>query len=733
MNIKSILKPSLIVFLIAGILTLPLPYSCYGWIPGILFVLCAIVGTAIFINGLNNQVDAFDKKLTSKGKEQLSMLFNVVGLVFLFYVGVVLIWRPDFHDVQKKTSFSALIHVAHRYAGYNYYDDAIGLNTFLLLCSFSGAILLGGVLITTFTNIVQEKKDEYLTGTARYKVDNHFIILGMNEVVFTLCRELMGGNEIRTIILTNQDLGAVRSKLHSKLSEDIYNRIILYSGSIEEIEILRSLNIETCKAVYILGEQDAIGHDSIGLGILRSITSLLPETFSRKLKVYLQMDSQSSFSVIQKLDVPYSYTSKPVDTEEFRRVIDLYTFNLYENQARRLWGYYKDSGSWELDFSDIAGPLLLPDSKKRVNLVIAGFDRMGQALLLEALRVCHYPNYMEKNKRNRTIITLIDKNMDELWPQFMARYPNLMQIEDVEIKHYSESLESPHIRQLLDYYAKDENELLTIAICFWDPDTSFAAGLSLPDSIYFSVTDGQAINNSHTRVLIRNESNTGIKDIISEEKKHPSRYKNVKFFGSIEDGLSHSLLDDKAAILQNAHFDTAFGVPSVEKKAGIYNDFVSKFGPFEATDKEKQKFKNYSILSKYQDGIVSAKEVLVWARLFWDETPENHRCSNRYQIEMYGIYEMYLRPLKECVPGKYEEIISQMEHRRWCAERFIMGYQFENYTKTDPIKKNKDFWRVHNDLVPFSELTDKEKAKDLVYLTISTIKDIITKTNNLIA
>ena len=36
---------------------------------------------------------------------------------------------------------------------------------------------------------------------------------------------------------------------------------------------------------------------------------------------------------------------------------------------------------------------------------------------LEALRLCHYPNYDERTGANRTRITVIDKAMDDLLPQ----------------------------------------------------------------------------------------------------------------------------------------------------------------------------------------------------------------------------------------------------------------------------------------------------------------------------
>lgn len=710
---------NLFIFLlfIAGFSCMFLNYDL-SWIPGTIFMICSIVWGIKFYKELTNQVDTFDKKLSASISQQLSLLFSLVAIVFLLATGAILCFQPDFKEIELDSSISSFIHIAHRYIGYNFYDDNILLNSGVLILSVFGTLLLGGLLITTFSNIVQQKKENYLSGNIEYKLEDHFVFLGFNEVSISICKEVLSKCNSRAIILTNQRITLVRSVLKSRLNE-LYERIILYSGNIDENDNLKRLCLDTCKEVYLLGEQDAPGHDSICLTTVKKICILLNDDRKDLLRVYMQMDSSSAFSITQKLDVPESYTSKTCGNGQTKKLIELHPFNLYENQARKLWGYYKDNAGWDLDYSDLTGPTLLPGSKKRVNLVIAGFDRMGQALLLEALRICHYPNYSEDETRPvKTLITVLDKNMDNIWPQFEAKYPHVADIKDIEIQHYSESLESPFIRSLLETYASNENELLTVAICFWDPDNSFSAGLSLPESLYFYVKDNAGHNNNHVRILIRNEFNSGIKDVISGDS---ARYKNVRFFGSIEDGLSEKLLDDKAAILQGAHFDTVF-TPTSNKQL-IYDQYIKLIEQLK--DSQKKTTNSNSILNAYKKQLINANDTLYWARLFWNETSENHKCSNRYQIEMYGIYSKYLTALKESIMDKAEELMSQMEHRRWCAERYIMGYRHEEYEPGTDIKKQKDLWRVHSDLVPFSKLSDKEKAKDLVHLTIDTINEII--------
>ncbi len=130
------------------------------------------------------------------------------------------------------------------------------------------------------------------------------------------------------------------------------------------------------------------------------------------------------------------------------------------------------------------------------------------------------------------------------------------------------------------------------------------------------------------------------------------QYKQVKNFGMLAKGISHELLDEKAAMWFNAN---------------------------------------------YEDKTILENARIEEARKLWYRLSEDFRFSNRYQIEMYDIYKRYA----ECTP---KESLHRMEHLRWCADRRIIGYC------ASEIKNTK--FKTHHLLVPYSDLPDKEKNKD---------------------
>lgn len=138
----------------------------------------------------------------------------------------------------------------------------------------------------------------------------------------------------------------------------------------------------------------------------------------------------------------------------------------FENWARRLWSIYALEGNHPYDALDYYPILQLPDGQlengeKFVHLVIVGFSGMGQALLLEALRVCHYANYDDTQPeadRLRTQITVIDKDMDALLPHFKLMFPHLdSQVDDLHIE-YLDAMSRNLLRDELPSYVNQHYE-----------------------------------------------------------------------------------------------------------------------------------------------------------------------------------------------------------------------------------------------------------------------------------
>ena len=540
-----------------------------------------------------------------------------------------------------------------------------------------GLIVFSGLLIATINRFMATRADRYRKGANTYKnILNQYVIIGYGPSCAPIIRNIFRRGEMehdsRFLLLTRQDPEMVRRDIASQL-DNLEEMTIIYSGNMDTVSHLKRLNIPKAKEVFILGEGREPSRDSKNLECAKMVKALREKAKNKSfLPVNVQFDKPSSYSTIKRISIPKSY----FEDEKGKQLTYLRPFNFYENWARLLWGNCQLEGYPTLD----RGLMVKNDpekglvtSDKHVHLFIAGFNEMGTALLLEALRVCHYPNYVEATGANKTHITIVDPKMDEILPRFKSEYTYLNQITDIEVEYKACMIEDDSIRRELDGLANREDVVLTVAICLDDADSSLSSALTLPDSLYYHIIDGQIVPNQGTEILVRQEIKSGLADALHEEN---GKYANVKIFGTLDKGVDDKLLDDKLAIIINAHYQFKYG-------SNPPRDF------FKSVEEDKNK-------------------ILEEAAADWISLNEDQRFANRYQTEIYKSYQTY-RPLLE----QHPDLLYQTEHYRWSAERSITGYRDIH----NPAIKSSTY-QIHHLIVPYQDLNDHEKGKDKDVLVI---------------
>ena len=543
------------------------------------------------------------------------------------------------------------------------------------LVYFLGLIVFNGLLIATINRVMTTRAERYKKGETTYKrLAGHYIIIGYGNSCLPIIKNILKRSDTGPsdyfLILSNQNTDMVRRNILTQL-HDLEERVVIYSGDINAKPHLERLNIGKAKEVFVVGEGKEPGRDSLNLECAKTVKDIrAKETKGNAdiLQVNVQFDRPTSYSIIKKVSLPDSYYKD----EQHQDTTYLHPFNFYENWGRLLWGTFQLDDYATLDRGQMIevgpnGETILAD--KHAHLIIVGFSDMGMALLLEALRIAHYPNYDEQTGKNKTVITIIDPKMNELLPRFKSQYPYLDQITDVEIEYRHGRIEDNEHRHLLENLSMRDDVLLTIAICFYDPDYSLSAALCLPDALFYSINDGKIIPNTNTEILVRQEIRRGMADLLDNKN---GKYSNVKIFGTLEKGIDDELLDDNMAMYIAAKFHFKYDLPEGK-------DF------FEEAEKDR-------------DGAIAE------AARHWIEMNEDRRFANRYQVEMYKTYLTYREHLQE-----NPETLYQMEHLRWCAERSITGYRD---THEQGIKCGKDDFQLHKLIVPYYMLPDNEKNKD---------------------
>jgi len=579
---------------------------------------------------------------------------------------------------------------------------------FTIVIAFFGLVLLNGLLITTFSNIVQRRVDSIENGAVVYgSIRDHYVIIGYGRL--TICtidnifkryfpdykvssdRRRVLKSIPKILILTGCQIDAVRSEIYSRIPRYLEKRIFLYSGNIESEEHIEHLNIDRAKEVFILGDSDSSGRDSKNLACVRLISRLRGKNRGGILQVNVQFDRTPSYSNIQKLDIPEEYITFRGDTKPN---IYFRPFNFYEDWGRLLWGYFADDKYMPLDAvcETESGRRLhigLDDntSGKHVHLVIAGFNRMGRALLLNALRICHFVNYNRDDPSTKTRITVIDKNMEALLPSFLSQYPYIeSQITDIDISFLNADIGDACSRKIIDASARDADTLLTIAVCMSDPDQSLAIGLSLPESVYYlkdrvvGTKDSIAANGVRTQVLVRQALQNGLGELLNDDA---GRYRNVRVFGTLTDGMSANLLDDTLPMMVDVSYEL-----------------------LQDSDSFRDKYLSGEL--RMPEGVTDS-----WVRM-----SENKRWSNRYQVDMFGTYKAVLAQNGICDVSHCDKIddclldkLADCEHRRWIAERSVSGWR-----QIERDESRMDIFMHHDKFVPYDMLDESEREKSRIVI-----------------
>ena len=536
------------------------------------------------------------------------------------------------------------------------------------------------------TNVVERRVSDIEDGNVVYSsIRGHYVIIGYGSLVVSIIRNIYGKESEygkRILILTSQNVRSSRMHLFAQIPSEWEQYIHFYSGNIESKEHITNLNVDSAEEIFILGENEEYGRDSKNIECVRQI-ALLRSDSSNIINVNVQFDKLTSYSLIQKISLPLDYLAPDGKITMYFR-----PFNHYENWARILWGFNggEDFGYDNLDFKRVEG-------KKYVHLVIVGFNRMGRALFLEALRQCHYPNFDEHSQKVKSKITVIDKDMDKILPEFTSQYPYLYQIADIEVEYVNSVVEDAAVRKMLVEETQNVDALLTIAVCLEDPDASLSTGLCLPDEVFYGIQDGKVVE-SDTRILIRQSIiQEGIGRILEGNQ---TKYSNVHIFGMSDKGISPSLMNDDLATYINAFYKTRYPDSADTPEGKVYKDYENYLT--QAGIPLNTSFIDLVTDSAHHDFMHQI------ARRYWIFLNESHRFANRYQVDMYHTYLKY---------NTSNLILEQMEHLRWNADRSIVGYRYVAKNEVEPSEyKKKDIYKFHGDIIPFYALGIKDVEKD---------------------
>lgn len=592
-------------------------------------------------------------------------------------------------------------------------DPSDSGNVVLLILECAGTILFSGLIVSIITNVISQKVDLIKDGHVHYKLKNHMVIIGYDEIVPSIISEiLLKEPGCKILLQTGDSMEAVRCSLRTKISESGLKNVILVHAPRQSSEELKLLYTPDVRMVFIVGDRAQSDHDAENMHTFEGLVAIHREqNVQTHIPLRIWFENEASYAALQLNDV----------SNEWKQYFDFRPYNFYKRWANRLLGkssYGKGDSAIvypELDHSGIAA-----NSSKHVHLIIIGMNRMGTALAKEAAHLLHFPNFDEKTGQNRTRITFIDDNADREMKFFMGRLPGYFSIAspvyisetetitppnkaeflDIQFEFIKGRVESDFVRNWLREQLNDKDALISIAICINNPSQSFGMAMYLPDEVYtrgrndvknpWKVQDESQIVN----VFVRQEtSGTLIKSFADSAKSDSAkskRYANLYPFGMIDNSFSLNYHSNCLAMAFSYVYDYYFR----------YNHTLPTSLP--AIEDLNEMWKTLSTSDQ-------------WSNLYLADSIE-------YKLRSIGYNKTTIQYAS--LSNDQIENLARTEHSRWNMEKLLLGYRAwtpeeealsRSMNKEDQKKFNTNMKKnmfAHPLIKPYNELSDDNKQLD---------------------
>lgn len=558
----------------------------------------------------------FDKMLTHGMGSQLLMLLFAVVLFFMFFLLISFIfgWDYGWQDI------IAMFLDPGGFGGHGEHDG------FRLIVTLVGILLFSTLLISVVNNIFDNISESAKSGTMRYRVKGHILILGSDPHLLPMLEELRLKETSSTIVVaTNRDVEKLSAEVNARFADNRFmNRLVFYRCTWDVMEELKTTRPQYAKTIYVIGEPGESDHDSMNMRCCNHLKAICEQS-KKVVYCYVMMENGSTMDMYMK-------ETRCLSTEHLK--IDI--VNTREYAAEQV-----------LVGKDFL-PVIKADDPHVSHFVVLGIGGMAKSVAFTVAHNSHYPA-LEGHIR-RTRITIIDKSMRDWMDNLIASRPRLFErshytyiapdgsiavnhtpesddILDIEWEFIDQRDASTSVRQMLEDWASDrEHQYLRLAICHENQSERIASLMHLPHIVY-------DMSNPIPICIYLEEGGE-----IALRAKETSNYGIIEPFGPAMGSQNDPLFERRSA-------------------RGISVNAIYLVG--------KEGIGSFDLLKAWYD----AKETDKFASTY---------CANA----------LHFRWINFDVTGDREPLY-EAEHRRWMMTKLLMGLEHVGITSYDKVPQWK--------------------------------------------
>ena len=266
-----------------------------------------------------NKIRYLFYKQFTKGSKRLYLWLTILSLVPILTISIIIfisaLFNPELNPVGENNNFWQIFFsqlLAALDPGYFLVFDLVAdskpRKSFLFVVCSLLSLLSGLMIVATLIGIVSSSIENIMLSLKKGKTivveKDHMIILGWNDQIFSIIKELEIANQNTQhaciVIMANEDSEMMRDEIENRLPLKKLD-IIYRSGNVLDIDDLKKISIKDSRSIIIL--TDMKDRDAQAFKISLAINKLTPGNFEFKsnFSVVVAMEDEENIQLLNEI------------------------------------------------------------------------------------------------------------------------------------------------------------------------------------------------------------------------------------------------------------------------------------------------------------------------------------------------------------------------------------------------------------------------------------------------
>ena len=587
-------------------------------------------------------------------------------------------------------------------------DPVVG-STYLLIAQYLAAILFS---LGVFSLVFDQVYNVFIIARIRFRYRDHIVVFSLNTIGQKIAIELLSKG-YKVVIVEND-------KENSFIHQVKEKKGLVLIGNGTDGKTIGNAGLALAKTCIIAGDDD-----KENMEIANEILFYREKKNTEEsIKILLHITDNNNINVLK------DYLDIHNEDEDY----DLETFNVSQLAAKKIYDLYPPH------------QYINPDQEEENIIAVVGYTQAAEEFLLENIILSHYPELTNLK------IYLVDKDADLHYNDFTYKYPFYNEFIDIiPVKLHNGSffanfaLSKKHIEKI---------SKARVVYMFGDSDAALLTSSANLRQFFYNQTSSL----SQTAIIICLPEDAGITELLDSNRDPKtnativfSKKLNIQLYHMVSDSctteslLEHSELIDKLSKLINYYYSMKYEFSYELKDRWDVKDADALLAKAEKVLLEmpdvEEKINEKTIqkrLIRFLSDQTGIHYNSLYSRLSiekrWNILTHRKKDSNRYAARQLNLKFSTLKrigcdPLTNDNIVRYYGRLAPMEHKRWSGEKMVFNYKYGILVddKNDRYIL-KDILKIHNQLIPYEQLTEIEKEKDLnLFLLLPLLSQISNK------